>query len=397
MTSEKDAGPRAKSRTVESAHAQHCFVVMPYGRSADEVRWFRGWYEVVIEPAVTSSGYDCILSAAEEQPGAINDEIRSHLAFDPMVVVDVGGAKPEDIPNPNVMYELGIRHAFGLPVVMMAWEHQELPFDVGNQRAVITGRHLLDLESTRQKLCAFIRSAAEGRYYNPMEAVGREATIEVASASLGEDSLLGALAKEVRELRSSLSTRPAPRSSRPKTRLVRSFIPKRSRKEFWPFAEELGLDAGNWGKLLSMPVPEDMVEEATSWGMEDWKRYMALRARDLAKLTKDTPTIVPQRPTQEQVTAEIIEAVAADLPAQPWPTGTHKAIAAKLLLTRKQVSRAINELIRQGRVLPQVDGQLYEPRGEGAKDSGSAARDEGSNTRLEADARKDARGSGASR
>ena len=128
-----------------SGHEKHCFIVMPFGRDASEQKWFRGWYEVVVKPAVIDAGYEPKLAAAEEQPGAINDEIRAHLALDPMVVVDLGGAEPEDEPNPNVMYELGIRHALGLPLVMMAWKGQRLPFDVSNQRIIMEERDLVDL------------------------------------------------------------------------------------------------------------------------------------------------------------------------------------------------------------------------------------------------------------
>jgi len=340
---------------------------MPYGRNSEEVRWFQGWYVEVIGPAVAASGYEPVLAAAEEQPGAINDEIRSHLAFDPMVLVDLGGMRSDDPPNPNVMYELGIRHAFGLPVVMMAWENQKLPFDVSNQRAVMTGRHLLDLGPTRQKLTTFVRSAAEGRYYNPMDAVGREATIEAASASLSEDSLLGALVNEVRELRGSLlRRRHAVMFSPARARFVRSFVPKTLRKELWLFAMDLGLDTATWGKLLSRPVPEDRVEEARSWDMEDWKRYVTDRAHELAKETQHKMVALSQLPPAGRITQETIEAVAAELPAQPWPTGTHKNIAAKLSLSHQQIGRAIDELIRQGRCFPQIDGRVYEPRREEA-------------------------------
>ncbi len=55
-----------------------CFVVMPYGRDTAEKRWFKGWYEMVINPGVLAARYRPILAAAEEQPGAINDEIRAH-------------------------------------------------------------------------------------------------------------------------------------------------------------------------------------------------------------------------------------------------------------------------------------------------------------------------------
>ena len=59
-----------------------------------KLRWFKGWYDVVIKPAVLAAGYEAKLSSDEEQPSAINDDIRSHLAFDPMVVVDLGGVTP---------------------------------------------------------------------------------------------------------------------------------------------------------------------------------------------------------------------------------------------------------------------------------------------------------------
>ena len=182
-----------------------CFVVMPFGRDDAEQKWFKGWYEVVLSPAIHAAGYAPVLSAGEEQPGAINDEIRAHLAYDPMVLVDLGGYEQDDDPNPNVMYELGIRHALGLPLVIMAWEGQRLPFDVSNQRVIMHARDFMDIEVNKKKIVAFIQAAAEGKYYRPMDAVGRMATI-AAAENLGEDSILSALVQEVKELRGSLNS-----------------------------------------------------------------------------------------------------------------------------------------------------------------------------------------------
>jgi hypothetical protein len=151
---------------------------MPFGRDAEDQRWFSGWYSTVIQTAIETCELEPVLAAAQDQPSAINDEIRAHLAFDDMVIVDLGGRYPTDQPNPNVMYELGLRHAFGLPVVVMAWEGQQLPFDVNNQRAILSRRDFLDIDPTTQRLVRFIRAAQEGKFYNPMEAVGREAQIE---------------------------------------------------------------------------------------------------------------------------------------------------------------------------------------------------------------------------
>jgi hypothetical protein len=29
----------------ESPHKNHCFIVMPFGSTAKEQRWFKGWYK----------------------------------------------------------------------------------------------------------------------------------------------------------------------------------------------------------------------------------------------------------------------------------------------------------------------------------------------------------------
>jgi hypothetical protein len=60
----------------------------------------------------------------------------------------------------------------------------------------------------RRKIVSFIQAAEQGKYYRPMEAVSRLATIQAASESLGEDSLLRALAQEVSDLRVTLTMAP---------------------------------------------------------------------------------------------------------------------------------------------------------------------------------------------
>jgi hypothetical protein len=323
---------------------------MPYGADKSTQRWFKGWYEVVIEPAVVSCGLEPILSAAEEQPGAINDEIRSHLVFDPMVVVDLGGVRPEEPPNPNVMYELGIRHAFGLPVVTLAWEGQQLPFDVGNQRAITTERGLLDLEPTRQKLVTFIQAATDGRYYNPMEAVGREASIDATSLVLGEDSMLAALANEVRSLRNSLQRNVA-LVSRGKRLKVRTQMGKQMKVELWPVAQQLGFEAGSWSRFLNLNVTPPLADVMENWSLSEWEDYMGL----------GLPHLVAAPEPKLSLEEEIIESVAVRLPEQPWPSGIHKEVAEKLGLTATTAQRAIQELIKRGRFLHQKDGMLFRP------------------------------------
>lgn len=281
-----------------------CFVVMPFGRTEEEVRWYEGWYKEVVRPAVEEAGFEPVLSATEEKPSAINDEIRRHLALDPMVVVDLAGFKPSDQPNPNVMYELGIRHAMNLPVVMMAWKGQKLPFDVGNQRAVMEDRDFLSLSENRDKLVAFLESAADGEYYKPMDAVGRTATLDLASDNLGEDSVLAALVGEVEEVKHMLGQRVAIPKLPPITSI--KIMSGRTggnqvRKELYAFFQDIGGDKHDWAKILRSKLsPEDTLA-AEDWDFDDWQLFVQkkvdeLRSADeivVASGTKET--VVPER------------------------------------------------------------------------------------------------------
>jgi hypothetical protein len=287
---------RLRHQTIDKptlrGHEKHCFIVMPYGRNPVEIRWFKGWYDVVIKPAVLAAGYEPKLSAAEEQPSAINDEIRAHLAYDPMVVVDLGGASTDSEPNPNVMYELGIRHALGLPLVMLAWKGQRLPFDVGNQRVIMEGRDLLDLEVNRNKLVTFIHAAAAGNYYKPMDAVGRTATLEAVSTTFTEESVLSALVNEVRDLKGLMSTRASyskrPQQPAPELKVKHLFRANKGlRKGLYSCFIEAGALPKQWNQLLNSPLQPELMEKSRDWSDVEWKEYIANQGKLWAELNQE--------------------------------------------------------------------------------------------------------------
>jgi len=299
--------PRPPTHPVPGGHERHCFVVMPFGRTPPEIRWFKGWFDVVLRPAVIATGYDPILSSAEERPSAINDEIRTHLSFDPMVVVDLGGVSPDADPNPNVMYELGIRHALSLPLVMLAWKGQRLPFDVGNQRVIMESRDLLDLEVNKAKLTSFIRAAASGHYYRPMDAVGRAASLDMAAISLGQDSLLAALVNEVRDLRSSVGAITSRRrftTARPYLPTVKRLISgKAFRKALYPAFIASGGTSKQWTQLLKSQLPSEMQEHSGDWTEENWVEYVVSQAVAWRNMESSTPAI-PEKPCPAAAHAE---------------------------------------------------------------------------------------------
>jgi transposase-like protein len=70
---------------------------------------------------------------------------------------------------------------------------------------------------------------------------------------------------------------------------------------------------------------------------------------------------IPPAAGTRKLDEQIIELVRKELPPQPWPKGTHVAVARKLGFETKLVSMATDELIQRGVFLPQVSGVLFAP------------------------------------
>lgn len=84
-----------------------CFVVMPYGkRPVDDVELdFDAIFDRFILPAAEQAGYDVIRSDREAASGVIMPRMFQAIYEADLVIADV------TYQNPNVYYELGVRHA----------------------------------------------------------------------------------------------------------------------------------------------------------------------------------------------------------------------------------------------------------------------------------------------
>jgi hypothetical protein len=191
-----------------------CFVAMPFGRTPEEAGIYKEWYEGVLAPAIKEAGYKPFLSAAQNAPIKITDDIRAHLVSDPMAVFDLAGLRVEDLPNPNVMYELGFRHAHDRPSVILGWSGQLLPFDISEQSAILEARAVGSIRRVHDRLVECIQNAAAGLYYKPMETVRRTERLDQATSG---DEALVLLRDEMRAMKASIESlgqtlRPRPES-----------------------------------------------------------------------------------------------------------------------------------------------------------------------------------------
>ena len=112
-----------------------CFVDMPFGKKADlasgiEVD-FDSIYEKAIEPAIIACGLEPIRGDRERTGGIIHAPMFGRLLLSDFVVADL------TLANPNVFYELGIRHtARPFTTVPIFAAIHALPFDVSLVRAI---------------------------------------------------------------------------------------------------------------------------------------------------------------------------------------------------------------------------------------------------------------------
>ena len=117
-----------------------CFVIAPIGEDGSDVRKRSNQVlEHIIKPAADTSGYGEVVRADTiSAPGLITSQVIQHILDDPMVIADLTGR------NPNVYYELAIRHAVRKPVVQIIQAGEPIPFDVSQSRTIQVDHHDLD-------------------------------------------------------------------------------------------------------------------------------------------------------------------------------------------------------------------------------------------------------------
>jgi hypothetical protein len=127
-----------------------CFVIAPIGEPESDTRKRSDQIlEYVITPAVNECGYDPIRADKISEPGIITTQVIQHIVEDPLVIADLTGQ------NPNVFYELAIRHALRKPLVQIIRKGEPIPFDVAATRTIPIDH--CDLDSVREAKTQIVR------------------------------------------------------------------------------------------------------------------------------------------------------------------------------------------------------------------------------------------------
>jgi hypothetical protein len=145
------------NESVENA-VKKCFVVTPIGPGQSPVRRATdGLIDAVLRPVLshTEFGFEVEASHQMSKPGSITKQVIERLLNDDLVVANLTGL------NPNVMYELAVRHAIGKPIVVLAEKGTELPFDIGAERTVFYVNDMAGAEELKGELQKAVRAAIQ--------------------------------------------------------------------------------------------------------------------------------------------------------------------------------------------------------------------------------------------
>jgi len=128
------------------AERKTCFVIAPIGEPESETRKRSDQIlKHVIRPAAQECGYDTKRADEISEPGIITSQVIQLIVNAPLVIADLTDR------NPNVFYELAIRHALKKPLVQIIRKGEALPFDVAATRTIAVDHHDLDSVATAKK------------------------------------------------------------------------------------------------------------------------------------------------------------------------------------------------------------------------------------------------------
>lgn len=108
-----------------------CFVIAPIGHAGSDIRTKSNQLlRHIIKPCTKALGFTAVRADEMQSPGMITMQVIRKIIDAPLVVADLSGH------NPNVFYELAVRHAQQKPVIHMIDSNESIPFDVAQFRTI---------------------------------------------------------------------------------------------------------------------------------------------------------------------------------------------------------------------------------------------------------------------
>lgn len=187
-----------KEVQAEQTEKKTCFVIMPFSDPEGYERGhFRSIYKYTFEPAIRAAGYEPLRIDDNSVSNLIHGKMMNELINAPMVLCDLS------TNNPNVLYELGIRHAFDKPVVLVQEVGQDRIFDIGAITSVEyhPTRLYEEVVEDQQKITEAILQTANARNtYSIMSLAMLQSAQPASGGSLTSEDRVEYLLQEVAQI-----------------------------------------------------------------------------------------------------------------------------------------------------------------------------------------------------
>jgi hypothetical protein len=134
-----------------------CFVIAPIGEHDSAVRKRSDEIlEFVIRPPLDEYGYRAERADEIGKSGIITHQIIERVVKEPLVIADLTDH------NPNVFYELAVRHASRKPCILIIQAGQPIPFDINQNRVIKVDHHeLTSVHAAKQEITKQIKDFEE--------------------------------------------------------------------------------------------------------------------------------------------------------------------------------------------------------------------------------------------
>ncbi|HWH82245.1 MAG TPA: tetratricopeptide repeat protein, partial [Burkholderiaceae bacterium] len=157
-----------------AAMTPHAFIAMPFGTKTGAdglVVDFNRVFDELLEPALREAGFDVFRADQEQRAGDIRFDLFQELLVADLVVADL------TLDNPNVWYELGVRHALrSRGVMLVQGPRTTQPFDLYTDRKLTyhlkdgapDPAHLRDDHDSIVRMARATQGAWSGRSSSPV-------------------------------------------------------------------------------------------------------------------------------------------------------------------------------------------------------------------------------------
>lgn len=130
------------------ANKDKCFIITQIGDDTDPIRrHIEGIIDAALRPALEDK-YDLVVAHRISEPGSITKQIITEIYSAKLVVANLTNR------NPNVMYELALRHSLGKPVIMIAEKGTPLPSDIVMERTIFYQNDARGVIELRENIAA---------------------------------------------------------------------------------------------------------------------------------------------------------------------------------------------------------------------------------------------------